>query len=222
MNWLIKGILRTEPIDDEFERLDKLDEQMILDSEGSPDFFANQSGRSKCHILSSNGQGDFVTVSYFGYMDIANTCDIQRLETDSQQMNDIAVAIVKIHNPVTGWIGYGASQSEFSNVAEQKAYRNAVRLSLRPSVFREYSKRWIKRWVSEQYSEVDNLELANRMYPKEKPFDTAMRIYNKAKLKSLDGWQVRYILLREIKFGTMAVRKPKPMTERYNRYKVVY
>lgn len=211
MNWLIKGILRTEPIDNEFEKLDKLDEKMILDSEGS-----------RCHILSSNGNAELVTVSYFGYMDIADTCDIQRLETDSQQMNDIAVATVKIHNPVTGWTGFGASQSEFSNVAKQKAYRNAVRLSLRPSVFRRYATRWIKYWVNEQHSELDNLELSQAMYHKDNPFDTGMRIYNKAKLKSWEKWQVRYVLLREIKFGNMAVRNPKPMTERYNRYKVVY
>jgi len=195
MNWLIEGILRTEPQDNEFELLDRKDEQQILDGDGS-----------KCHIVNGNGKGDLVSPSYYGMIELANQCNVKRLEITGDQLPNVAYSNVKIHNPITGWTGYGASQAQFSIVADEKAYRNAVRLSLRPIVLRQYATQWIKQWVWTQYPQLDNLELAKAMYPSDIPFDNACRLFWRLYLAKYKDWQIRYILVHKLQSGKMKVR----------------
>jgi hypothetical protein len=103
----------------------------------------------------------------------------------------------------------------------------SIRLSLRPVVLRSYATKWIKHWVWTQYQELNNLELAQAMYPSDIPFDNACRMFWKAVLNGYNEWQVRYILVREVLFGNMAVRKPAvlctsrsvPVSAIYNKYR---
>ena len=145
--------------------------------------------RNKC-------KGDLVSIAYYGYLELANQYNVKKLEERSDQLPDVAYSNVKIHNPVTNWTGYGASQAEFAMIADEKAYRNAIRLSMRPSVFRQYATKWIIKWVWTQYQEYSNLELAQAMYPPDIPFNNACRMLWKAVLNGYNDWQVRYILIR--------------------------
>lgn len=119
--------MRFQPKDGEFERLDQMDEKIIISGSGK-----------LYHQLN-----DLVSLSYFGMLEIAKTNSIDCIDQSLQVTSTLITATVEIHNPKTGWKGYGASQCKNSlsnqaqNVAVKKAFRNAVRLSFPPYYLRK-------------------------------------------------------------------------------------
>lgn len=126
--------MRNKPQNSEFGKLDALDEKQMKDFDDGKLY----------HIL-----GDLRSLSYCGMLEIAKVNDIEKLEESVDTSKRLSTAIVKIHNPRTGWTGCGASQCENTtenlafDIAAKKAYRNAIRLSLPPQYLQKCLKHFI-------------------------------------------------------------------------------
>ena len=126
--------MRLKPYQEEFQKLDQIDEQMIKEFSENP-------------LIKL---GDLVSLSYYGFQKIAEAHQVETLQVQVSETPALNLAVAKIHNPLTHWSGFGASSCRNSienhafGVAEKKALRNAVRLSLPPSYIRTATLHFLK------------------------------------------------------------------------------